>query len=277
MLASMTVRPLIYQQVLEAQSADTDLEDVLQLHEVVLDKDSEGVLGSWTVALGALELGGGGVLAYEKALIGWIFTLSKRDGYVAASRSLGFYRNATSVTIVIASRRGTCRVQMNQACCGTLSRRALIATGSRVAFWILVVTSRICYSSLFAQCSALEGLSTRQVVTVTWDPQPHASVRASSLGGERAQVTDLEQKGKMVKLLSSGWVHVGQRWRGGSQRYAVVSLFFLPPRPFRVLGSLGGGHENQVLGLGRRIWLRTCIGETSQQQPGARRAEEARL
>ncbi|MQM19806.1 hypothetical protein Taro_052817 [Colocasia esculenta] len=40
----------------------------------------------------------------------------------------------------------------------------------------------------FARCSALEGLSTRQVVSVTWYPQPHASVRGSSLSGGRAQV-----------------------------------------------------------------------------------------
>ncbi|MQL98368.1 hypothetical protein Taro_031079 [Colocasia esculenta] len=36
------------------------------------------------------------------------------------------------------------------------------------------------------------------VVTVTWDPQPRASVRGSSPGGGRAQVSDLEQKGKTV-------------------------------------------------------------------------------
>ncbi|MQM01392.1 hypothetical protein Taro_034147 [Colocasia esculenta] len=40
----------------------------------------------------------------------------------------------------------------------------------------------------FAQCSALEGLSVRQVVTVTWDPQPRASVRGSSPGSSRAQL-----------------------------------------------------------------------------------------
>ncbi|MQL92447.1 hypothetical protein Taro_025067 [Colocasia esculenta] len=37
-----------------------------------------------------------------------------------------------------------------------------------------------CYSSLFARCSALEGLSTRQVVSIAWDPQPRASVKGSS-------------------------------------------------------------------------------------------------
>ncbi|MQL92173.1 hypothetical protein Taro_024794 [Colocasia esculenta] len=50
----------------------------------------------------------------------------------------------------------------------------------------------------FARCSALEGLSARQVVMVTWDPQPRASIRESSPGGGRAQVSDLEQKGKTV-------------------------------------------------------------------------------
>ncbi|MQM20201.1 hypothetical protein Taro_053217 [Colocasia esculenta] len=36
----------------------------------------------------------------------------------------------------------------------------------------------------------------RQVVTVTWDPHPHAPVRGSSPGGRRARVTDLERRGK---------------------------------------------------------------------------------
>ncbi|MQL83983.1 hypothetical protein Taro_016482 [Colocasia esculenta] len=52
--------------------------------------------------------------------------------------------------------------------------------------------------SVWAPGQALEGLSVRQVVIVTWDSQPRASVRGSSMGGGRAQVTDLEQKGKMV-------------------------------------------------------------------------------
>ncbi|MQL73469.1 hypothetical protein Taro_005799 [Colocasia esculenta] len=49
-----------------------------------------------------------------------------------------------------------------------------------------------------AVCASLEGLSTRKVVTITWDPQPHASIRGSSPGDGRAQVSDLEQKGKTV-------------------------------------------------------------------------------
>ncbi|MQM18824.1 hypothetical protein Taro_051821 [Colocasia esculenta] len=60
-------------------------------------------------------------------------------------------------------------------------------------------------SSLFARWSALEGLFVRQVVTVTWDPQPRTSVRGSSLGGGCAQVTDLEQKGKTVGI-EAVWV-----------------------------------------------------------------------
>ncbi|MQM10597.1 hypothetical protein Taro_043491 [Colocasia esculenta] len=106
----------------------------------------EVVLGSWT-AHGALEIGGGGVLAYEKAQLGWFFKLS-----------------------------------------------------------------------LFAPCSALEGLSARQVVTITWDPQPRASVRGSSSGGGHAQVTDLEQKGKTVRLHSSS-LHGGLRRRARSSRH----------------------------------------------------------
>ncbi|MQM04725.1 hypothetical protein Taro_037528 [Colocasia esculenta] len=66
--------------------------------------------------------------------------LANVTGYMAASRSSGFYRNATSVPIAIASRQGMCRVQMNQACCGALSRRVLIATGSTVTFWFLITT-----------------------------------------------------------------------------------------------------------------------------------------
>ncbi|MQL75893.1 hypothetical protein Taro_008274 [Colocasia esculenta] len=68
---------------------------------------------------------------------------------------------------------------------------------------VVLVTSQLCrfcwwlpHQFSFAWCSALEGLSATQVVTVTWDPQPRASVRGSSLGGGRAQVSDLEQKGK---------------------------------------------------------------------------------
>ncbi|MQM18743.1 hypothetical protein Taro_051738, partial [Colocasia esculenta] len=43
----------------------------------------------------------------------------------------------------------------------------------------------------FAQCSALEGLFARQVVTITWDPYPRAPVSEGvALGGGRAQVVD---------------------------------------------------------------------------------------
>ncbi|MQM16828.1 hypothetical protein Taro_049790, partial [Colocasia esculenta] len=44
----------------------------------------------------------------------------------------------------------------------------------------------------FAQCLALEGSSARQVVIVTWDPQPHASVSEGvAPGGRRAQVSEV--------------------------------------------------------------------------------------
>ncbi|MQM17284.1 hypothetical protein Taro_050254 [Colocasia esculenta] len=68
--------------------------------------------------------------------------------------------------------------------------------GCKPAVMFLFVVAMPVFS--FARCSALDGLSARQVVTVTWDPQPRASVRGSSLGGGRAQVSSLEQKGKTV-------------------------------------------------------------------------------
>ncbi|MQM11721.1 hypothetical protein Taro_044631 [Colocasia esculenta] len=40
-LTSLTVRPVMYQQVIEAQSADPDLAEILQMPEVELDEDSE--------------------------------------------------------------------------------------------------------------------------------------------------------------------------------------------------------------------------------------------
>ncbi|MQL83926.1 hypothetical protein Taro_016421 [Colocasia esculenta] len=71
-----------------------------------------------------------------------------------------------------------------------------------------------CYSSLFTRCSTLEGLSTRQVVTVTWDPHPLASIGGSSPGGGLAQVTNLEQKGKTTDPLALS----GLRIRGRRSR-----------------------------------------------------------
>ncbi|MQL98627.1 hypothetical protein Taro_031339 [Colocasia esculenta] len=61
----------------------------------------------------------------------------------------------------------------------------------------------------FARCSALASLSVRQVVIVPWDPQPRASVRGSSPGGGRTQVSDLEQKGKMVSEVVQALVQCG--------------------------------------------------------------------
>ncbi|MQL98349.1 hypothetical protein Taro_031055, partial [Colocasia esculenta] len=70
---------------------------------------------------------------------------------------------------------------------------------------LVLVTSHLCHflwwlprQISFAQCSALEGLPVRQVIIVTWDAQPRASVSEGvALSGGRAQVSDLEQKGKM--------------------------------------------------------------------------------
>ncbi|MQM12369.1 hypothetical protein Taro_045286 [Colocasia esculenta] len=75
---------------------------------------------------------------------------------------------------------------------------------------LVSVTSQLCcfYWWLprqfsFARCSALEGLSVRQVVTITWDPQPCTSVSEGvAPSGRRAQVTYLEQKGKMLVWVS---------------------------------------------------------------------------
>ncbi|MQM06270.1 hypothetical protein Taro_039092 [Colocasia esculenta] len=92
-----------------------------------------------------------------------------------------------------------------------------------------------CFS--FAQCSALEGLSARQVVTITWDPQPRASMSEGVASGDgRAQVTNLEQKGKM-ELIRCGpaspshclvllWFrsHVGRSGELGQAAVVVLSL-----------------------------------------------------
>ncbi|MQL99120.1 hypothetical protein Taro_031837 [Colocasia esculenta] len=63
----------------------------------------------------------------------------------------------------------------------------------------------------FARCSALEGLSARQVVTVTWDPHPHTPVsERASPGGGRARVTDSERRGK--RCVSMVCFHVVLLW-----------------------------------------------------------------
>ncbi|MQM18099.1 hypothetical protein Taro_051085 [Colocasia esculenta] len=210
-------------------------------------------LGSWA-AFGVLELGGGGVLAYEKAHLGWIFILSSpcilpsprcvcMGGVWPEEDVLGHANPAIATRL--ASRPRSRHPDTSPSVPGKRSPpcRFLVVTGwlsssfpvfvygglgSQAVTWIpLVATGSLsqhgcdwfciaflsrlqqaerrlqCYSSLFARCSALEGLSTRQVVTITWDPQPRASVRGSSPGSGRAQVTDLEQKGKTVRLHSS--------------------------------------------------------------------------
>ncbi|MQM18689.1 hypothetical protein Taro_051684 [Colocasia esculenta] len=61
---------------------------------------------------------------------------------------------------------------------------------------LVMVTSQLCCfcwwlprQFSFARCSALEGLSVRQVITVTWDTQPHTSVSEGvAPGGGCAQV-----------------------------------------------------------------------------------------
>ncbi|MQL78290.1 hypothetical protein Taro_010709 [Colocasia esculenta] len=57
---------------------------MFSLHRLVKD-----VLGSWTACSRASELRGGGVQAHEKALIGWIFVLSKHNWYVGGVQEFG--------------------------------------------------------------------------------------------------------------------------------------------------------------------------------------------
>ncbi|MQM13570.1 hypothetical protein Taro_046493 [Colocasia esculenta] len=61
-------------------------------------------LGSWA-ALGALELGGGGVLAYEKAQLGWFFKLRHSavvtTGFLVAIRCSGSWQITTAVSVAI--------------------------------------------------------------------------------------------------------------------------------------------------------------------------------
>ncbi|MQM15940.1 hypothetical protein Taro_048892 [Colocasia esculenta] len=106
----------------------------------------------------------------------------------------------------------------------SFSGRAVCAGVGRRPFWgfpegvpcvpvpagLVFITSQLCcfyrwlprqYS--FARCSALEGLSAKQVVTIAWDPQPRASVSDGvDLGGGRAQVMDLDQKRKAVGTMA---------------------------------------------------------------------------
>ncbi|MQM20263.1 hypothetical protein Taro_053281, partial [Colocasia esculenta] len=77
---------------------------------------------------------------------------------------------------------------------------------SSLTSWRVQGAGRFCLWALdLVECSALEGLSTRQVVTITWDPQHHAPVSEGvAPGGRHAQVTDLEQKEKMLVWVSKG-------------------------------------------------------------------------
>ncbi|MQL89951.1 hypothetical protein Taro_022529 [Colocasia esculenta] len=114
---------------------------------------------------------------------------------------------ATVDSVTMMSRWGTCHIQQTWACCGALSRCILIPSGTRAAFRILVATSR---------AIALEGLSTRQVVTVSWDPRSSCACVRGGCSGRR----DL--------LESSTLVAVGENDEASQQ---------LPPRRTEETGS----------------------------------------
>ncbi|MQL67923.1 hypothetical protein Taro_000199 [Colocasia esculenta] len=89
----------------------------------------------------------------------------------------------------------------------------------------------------FAWCSALEDLFMRQVVSVIWDPQPRASVRGSSSGGGRAQVSDLEQKGKTLVWPPGPWLVISALWVLSGCLVLAANYCFGSP----FLGAVRGG------------------------------------
>ncbi|MQM08582.1 hypothetical protein Taro_041438 [Colocasia esculenta] len=100
-------------------------------------------------------------------------------------RGAGGRRNKVTSQPDFSSRQGCCRGVV--AC-----RDKLRASGA-----ISVVVATPVFS--FARCSTFEGLSARQVVTVSWDPLPRAPMSEGvAPSGGRAQVSDLKQKGKTV-------------------------------------------------------------------------------
>ncbi|MQM07162.1 hypothetical protein Taro_040000 [Colocasia esculenta] len=108
---------------------------MFSLHWLVMD-----VLGLWTACSRALELRGGGVQAYEKALIGWIFVLS----FVAF---------------------GVLGVAL-------FEHSAEVATGFPVATW----SRRIAAGSMFGFLVGAEGLGTG-AVTVNMPPRTRKQAR----------------------------------------------------------------------------------------------------
>ncbi|MQL96828.1 hypothetical protein Taro_029509 [Colocasia esculenta] len=101
----------------------------------------------------------------------------------------------------------------------------------------------------FAQCSALEGFSARQVVTVTWDPYPRAPVSEGvAPGGGCAQVSDFERRGKQwgqrlspshCLTLRWFWSHVGRSGVGPQFDRTAVAPDCGFSNPF--LGAVRGG------------------------------------
>ncbi|MQM12698.1 hypothetical protein Taro_045617 [Colocasia esculenta] len=119
---------------------------------------------------------------------------------------------------------GGCSRKGCRACLCQLGLSLLRASGV-----VSVVVATLVFS--FARCSALEGLSVRQVVTVTWDPYPHAPVlEGVAPGGRRAQVSDLKQKGKTASDCcfdnpSLGAIHGGTGGRAYGETLLLTWLF----------------------------------------------------
>ncbi|MQM16823.1 hypothetical protein Taro_049784, partial [Colocasia esculenta] len=104
---------------------------------------------------------------------------------------------------------------------------------------------------MFTQCSALEGFSARQVVTVTWDPHPRAPVlEGVAPGSGRAQVTNLERPASPSHRLALHWFrsHVGRSGMGPQLGRAAV-----------VCGCVLGCGSLASLYLGSLTWSLRCF------------------
>ncbi|MQL80174.1 hypothetical protein Taro_012623 [Colocasia esculenta] len=121
--------------------------------------------------------------------------------------------------------------------CSSFSGRAVCVGVGRQPFWgfpegvscvpvpagLVLVASQLCRFCGGCHANALEGLSGRQVVIVTWDPQPRTSVRGSSPGGGCPQVMDLEQKGKTMG--TAAWSHRSVSPFGSPDPWAAFPVF----------------------------------------------------
>ncbi|MQM14446.1 hypothetical protein Taro_047380 [Colocasia esculenta] len=190
--AVLTVRPWIFQQVLEAQSADEDLADVLRLPEVDLTFD-QGIATCPMSPSGLLKATGPMSPSHVQnlkcpsrehkpqfvSLLGEGFS----SGELRLGDSVGGLGGSPwcffASTGLVATRTLSRPVQKGYA---GLSVAILMATPC--------LSPSQTEKGLRHLLSALEGLSVRQVVTVTWDPwSPRACVRGccSRLRGETSQ------------------------------------------------------------------------------------------